>query len=86
MSRKECERCGQTCKRRRVTCCACGRAIGLWYDCGCSEKWTEVGPSRYFCDKPNADCDARRDELVRRLDELSPTFLKKMKKLNGRWP
>lgn len=87
MRSKTCERCGLTCKHRRVTCCACGRCIGLWYDCGCAEKWTESGPPRYFCDKNRgSDCEDVRANLLKNLDELSPTFVKKMVRLNGRWP
>lgn len=89
-SAKTCERCGKPTAYRRVTCACCGRAVGLWYDCGCAEKWTESGPPRYFCAKnrmpEHRDCENHKAKLVAKLDQLPKSFLAKMKRLNGRWP
>lgn len=90
MRRKQaCQRCGLDLRYRRVTCCACGRAIGQWYDCGCGEKWTESGPARYFCNKDRgSDCAKTKVFMISKFHagELTDTFVKKMVRLNGRWP
>lgn len=87
---KTCQRCGAACKYRRVTCCNCGRSVGRFYDCGCAELWTERGPPRFFCHQSMggtpSDCDREHAEMVRRVAELSPAFVRKMVRLNGRWP
>lgn len=92
MSDKTCERCGSSLKFRRVTCCNCGRGIGRFYDCGCAELWTERGPPRFFCRNGErgtpSDCNREYALMARRYaeGELRPSFVKKMVRLNGRWP
>lgn len=86
-----CQRCGRDLQYNRVTCFLCGRSIGRFHDCGCGERWSDIGKPLYVCRQfdtrqPN-DCKREHALMAKHKDELRSSFRRKMERLTGHhWP